>query len=183
LWIDNTSDNNKWVRGRRDFSGGGVAIEVKSTAAATRRHHIGSIDQLDLEDDSESVFLFSVGLTHDASSQNYLPDYLAIVFDQLVSSTGAPLFVARREFEEKLKSAGYDPTHEGIYRSGEGISQRHSLPPRLFAVENLNRLTYDNFVGNELPGGVTNVSYELNVSGEPLNFEESNSVFDTLISG
>jgi hypothetical protein len=172
---------DKWVDGRRDFVGNGVAIEVKSTASVTRRHHISSIDQLDVDPDVETVFLYSVGLRHDPGTQKRLPDYVGAVEAELVQDGGEPLLDARETFESKLASHGYEPKHGGLYASGDGIRQSPSLPPRLFNVEELERMTIDDFKNGELPTGVVSVSYELEISSEPISISGKTKIFDTMI--
>jgi hypothetical protein len=173
----------KWVQGRRDFFGGGVAIEVKSTAFRTRRHHIGSIEQLDSDPSQGRIFLYSVGLRHDPSVSGYLPDYVRQVRNQIVSRSATSLPAALEAFDEKIRSTGYDDDHEGLYLSGDGISQRTTLPPRLFDVEHIDRFRFTNLVGGELPRGVVSVSYDLEISGDQLTNSDANEVFDQLIGG
>ena len=173
---------DKWVQGERDFNGGGISIEVKSTSAATRRHHISSLSQLDIEDLSQEVFIYSVGLRHDPSASMFLPDYLRAVEEQLVSSNDEQLPVAFDAFANKLSGAGYQSDHEGLYRSGDGILQSTLLPPRLFRVQDINRMTINNFKNNSLPPGVVSVSYEIEIFSDPLSRPESESVLEALVS-
>ena len=172
---------NKWVLGRRDFAGNGIAIEVKATASATRRHHISSLSQLEVDSDSEKVFIYSVGLRHDPSTQKYLPDYIDAVESELVTSGGEPLPTAIEAFEDKLISYGYDPSHRGLYTSSDGILQSPLLPPRLFRVEDIDRLTISNFKNNRLPASVVSVSYELDISSPPLSINDKHEILDSMI--
>ena len=172
---------DKWVLGRRDFAGNGIAIEVKATASATRRHHIGSLSQLEVDSASEKVFIYSVGMRHDPSTNQYLPDYIDAVNSELATSDGEPLSTAREAFEDKLTSYGYDNSHRGLYTSGEGILQRPTLPPRLFRVEDLERLTIASFRNNELPASVVGVSYELEISSQPLSTNDKHEILDSMI--
>ncbi len=172
---------DKWVRGRRDFFGGGIAIEVKATSYNVRRHHISSLGQLDKDDDSEKVFIYSVGLRHDPSTLRCLPDYLQAVEEQLAAPSGNPLPAAQEAFERNLASAGYDSSHEGLYRSGEGILQNTVLPPRLFRVEGLDRLTISSFKNDQLPSGVVSVSYDIEIFSEPLSLSAMNEILDSLM--
>jgi hypothetical protein len=171
-----------WVSGRRDFSGNGIAIEVKSTAMATRRHHIGSIDQLEQSDNDVDVYLYSIGILHESSSNSFLPDYVQSVEDRIVDSSGSPLSSAVQAFRDKLSSVGYHSSHDSLYRSGDGIIQRSTLPPRLFHVDSLDRLTLENFVDDQLPPGVIGVSYELEISADPIAPDETLNVLDRMIA-
>ena len=154
---------------------------MKSTASATRRHHIGSLSQLEFDPDSEEVFIYSVGLRHDPSTQKYLPDYIDAVESELVTSRGEPLPAAKEAFENRLTTYGYDHSHEGLYASGDGILQSPILPPRLFRVEDLERLTISSFKNNELPASVVSVSYELEISSQPLSIDDQHEIFDSMI--
>lgn len=172
---------DKWVRGRRDFFGGGISVEVKATAHNVRRHHISSLGQLDKDDDSEKVFIYSVGLRHDSSTSKCLADYIRAIEEQLITPNGNPLPAAREAFEAKLASAGYDSSHEGVYRSGDGILQNTVLPPRLFPVEDLDRLTISSFKNDQLPIGVASVSYDIEIFSEPLSFSAMNEILASLV--
>ena len=151
---------------------------MKATASATRRHHISSLSQLEVDSDSEKVFIYSVGLRHDPSTQKYLPDYIDAVESELVTSGGEPLPTAIEAFEDKLISYGYDPSHRGLYTSSDGIPL---LPPRLFRVEDIDRLTISNFKNNRLPASVVSVSYELDISSPPLSINDKHEILDSMI--
>jgi hypothetical protein len=168
--------------GRRDFSGGQIAIEVKATASATRRHRIDSLSQLDT-DESEYLFIYSMGLRHDLSYRKCLTDYVDEIITQLVSIDGRPLTDARDRFEAKLNSAGYDRSHDSLYRSGPGILQNANLPARLFRVEDLERLRITSFKNDALPRMVVNVSYDLELSAEPVTRDDMNAALDAMIFG
>ena len=172
---------DRWVSGRRDFTGGGIAIEVKATAYMTRRHHVSSLDQLDTDDETESVFIYSAGLRHDPSGPRSLTEYIEAIEAQLVTPSGDRLPTAADAFREKLGSAGYDDSHEGLYRSGPGILQSTTLPPRLFRVEDLGRLQTTSFKNDELPTGILSVSYELEITSEPLSRLEADQVLDSML--
>lgn len=169
-----------WVTGRRDFAGNAIAVEVKSTSHVTRRHHISSLDQLTVEP-NEQVFIYSVGLRHDASGSNHLTDYIDRVSQFLIGSDGHPLPGANNQFQEKLRGHGYYSSHRGNYISGDAIMLNTNLPPRLFSVQNLDRLSIDNFKEEELPPGIVNVSYDLEISSEPISDNEKFGIFDTLL--
>jgi len=169
---------DKWhgpTGGRRDFSGSQIAIEVKATAATTRRHRIDSLAQLE-SDELETVFIFSVGLRHDQSFSKCLTDYAHDISVQLVGLDGNPLLEAREKFEAKLSACGYDRTHDILYRSAPGILQSANLPPRLFRVSDLDRLRLTSFKNDALPLMVVNVSYDLELSTAP-------DIFDSMIIG
>jgi len=172
---------NRWVLGRRDFAGNKIAIEVKATASATRRHHIGSLTQLEVDSEAEQVFIYSVGLRHDPSTQRYLPDYIDAVERELVTPDGQPLLTAKEAFAERLASSGYNTSHKGLYSSSDGILQSPVLPPRLFRVEDIERLTISNLKGNKLPTSVSGVSYDLDIYSQPLGISDKHQILDKMI--
>jgi hypothetical protein len=52
----------------------------------------------------------------------------------------------------------------------------------LFHVDSLDRLTLENFVDDQLPPGVIGVSYELEISADPIPPEETLNVLDRMIA-
>ena len=173
---------DRWVRGRRDFQGGSIAVEVKATAQATRRHHIGSLEQLTPDNDAVQVFLYSVGVRHDPASTVCLPNYVDRVRDKLVGSDGEPLPAATEVFESKLESAGYSFSHEGIYRSGPGMLLNQGMPAALFALEDIPRLDVTSFKDDRMPAGIVNVAYELEITADPLDAGRHRAVIDGILS-
>jgi hypothetical protein len=51
----------------------------------------------------------------------------------------------------------------------------------LFQVENLSRLTVNNFKNNQLPSGIVNVSYDIHITSEPLSITTMNEVMELMI--
>jgi hypothetical protein len=167
--------------GKRDFAASGISIEVKSTAANTRNHHIASLEQLDPLAPDGSAYLLSVGLRSDPQSERKLTTYLADVSAQIVLSTGEPDTVALYEFQARLASAGYDSAFEASYRSAPGIVPNPLLPPRLFRVSDLERLQLSSFKNETLPSTVTAIAYDLDVVGEALTENDAAGVVHDLL--
>lgn len=169
--------------GKRDFAAAGIAIEVKSTALNSRRHHISSIDQLEPLSPGELVFLYSVGVKSEPTYERTLATYLADVEQAIVDHSGSPDVVARNSFRVKAVSAGYDFSLEGLYRSQPGLLPNQAMPPHLYKVDDLERLRIGSFKNDRLPSMVSSVAYDLEISARPLNEAESRMVLVKLISG
>jgi hypothetical protein len=165
---------------KRDFAALGVAIEVKTTAHATRLHHFGSIQQLDPQSADEQVFLFSLGLRLDPSAPKKLPDFLADIEAGLVTKAGSPDDEAVSEFRACLKRYGYDSTLESFYRSQPGVAPPHLLPT-LYRETELDRVRSTSFKGDMLPTMVVNVGYDLEVFGTGLSSEAEEEVLERLL--
>ena len=156
-----------WDRSKRDFAAAGIAIEAKATAMSTRRHHIGSIDQLEPHG-AEDVYLFSVGVRLDPTAPRKLPDAVAEVRQLLVGADGSPDEAAQAQFDEGLVRYGYDHSQESVYRAMPGILNLH-LPPRLFRAADLDRLKLTSFKGDALPSMVSEVAYVLEAASQELS--------------
>ena len=165
---------------KRDFAAAGVAVEAKTTSHATRLHHFGSIEQLDAQTPEEEVFLFSLGIRHDASSPKCLPDYVLDVETSLLTRTGEPDSDGIAAFRQKLVRYGYDPIHESLYRAQPGFRPPH-LAPTLYREKDLDRVRLTSFRGDALPSMVVNVGYDLEVRGNGLTGEEADAVLERLL--
>jgi len=170
------------VGGKRDFAAAGIAIEVKSTALNSRRHHIASIDQLEPLSPNELVFLYSVGIKSEPTYERTVATYLADVEQAIVDHSGSPDVVARNSFRLKVTSAGYDFGLEELYRSQPGLLPNQTMPPHLYRVEDLDRLRIGSFKDDRLPSMVSSVAYDLEIDAPPLNEMESRTVLVKLIS-
>ncbi len=160
---------------RRDFAAQGLAVEVKTTSQNSRQHVIGSIEQLDPQLPSEKVFIYSLGIKLDASSERKLPHFIADVESQLISEQGAPDESALEFFGKQLASYGYRREHLGAYLGGPGYLKPH-LQGQLFDEINLQRVRYDSFIGGKLPAMVRSVSYVLDIACEPLEETEADAL-------
>ena len=62
-----------------------------------------------------------------------------------------------------------------MYNSGSGLLANPMLPPKLYRVEDLDRLRVTSFKKGQLPSMVTPISYEIDVSAEPLSDGEADN--------
>src|SRR5205807_507777 len=106
------------------FSGNGVAIEVKTTAADTRQHHVASLAQLEPQG-GEEVYVFSMGAKLDPGAPKKLPDFVAEVSELLLTPSGQPDGDLRLQFGECLQLGGYNPERENLYRGALGFMNFH----------------------------------------------------------
>ncbi len=168
-----------WDKAKRDFAAEGLAIEVKATALATRRHHIGSIDQLETHG-QETIFLFSVGARLDPTAPRKLPDIVNECRQLLLSLDGSPDEDARMQYDEVVQRYGYDASQEAVYRALPGVLNFH-LPPRFYRVSDLDRLRLTSFKGDAPPSMVSEVSYVLDVRATELSPGEEQELLLSLL--
>jgi Putative PD-(D/E)XK family member, (DUF4420) len=164
-----------WDRAKRDFAAHGLAIEVKTTSLASRRHYIGSLDQLDPHGD-ESVYVFSLGARLDPTAPRKLPDVIAELRSLLDPE---PLAVTL--FDQAVEKYGYNPALESQYRSLPGVLNFH-LPPKFFRVKDLDRLRATSFKGDRLPSMVSEVMYVLEITAPELHADEEEPLLRDLLS-
>jgi len=167
--------------GKRDFAGSGIAIEVKTTGLNSRVHHAATIDQLGVLDTGEELYLYSVGVKSEPTSQRTLPTYVEEIERQLVHSDGSADSAAESVFRQLLGASNYDPDHSEIYQSGPGIIPNPALPGRLFAVSNLDLLTIDSFKNERLPSMVRSVSYEFEITSEAQSNDVARGMVEKLL--
>ena len=166
-------------RAKRDFSGPGVAVEVKVTSSDSRVHRVGSLAQLEPQG-NEEVFVFSLGVKLDSSAPRKLPDYVADVFELLLLADGRPDGDLRRKFFDDLSLYGYDASRESLYRASPGFLNFH-IAPKLFREHELDRLRLSSFKNDVLPSMVLDVSYKLEIRSEELEPTEEQFVLRRLL--
>jgi|GEM_PF-3279154 len=166
----------------RDFVSQGLAVEVKTTTATTRRHEIGSLEQLDPQAPDEEVFVFSIGLRRDASAPRKLTQYVDDVRQMMVTPAGDPDAAALHAFKLRLEAYGYRDEDRGRYDEEPGYLPRAHLPGALFPEAGLARLRLESFVGGALPAMVAEVRYSLEITSEPLDAQTEDAVLHRLLS-
>lgn len=170
-----------WDLAGRDFLGGKVAIEVKTTARTARQHTINAMSQLlsDVSRTDERVYVYSVGLRPDRSSSFRL----MAAFDRvLVRLDGS----ARNQFVEcsrKYGSLGLDSALRGYYDLEPGFVITHS--PAIFQTDNSNEILRPNsFVGGVPPNRVSRIRYDFALEGLAAATEaERSEVYAELLVG
>ena len=167
--------------GAKDFASVGCFIEVKTTSGNSRRHHIPSIDQLEAASADGKGYLFSVGVKSDPTIPRKLPTYVADVINQLVRADGTPDTGTRDLMWEKLAAIGYRTNDEPRYLTAPGLAVNNGLPPKLFRVEDLDRIRLNSFKNDILPTMVTGVSYDLELLATPLTPADEESVLNEFL--
>jgi hypothetical protein len=152
---------------KRDFAAQGIAIEVKTTGRDQRIHQVNDMRQLDPQDESEALYVYSLGLKFDPTGPLKLPAIVQNVVAQLVHDDGTPDAEARALFKSQLGQYGYQEDHEEFYNASPGFLAPH-LEGRLYEESTLPRLRLTDFVGSVLPNGVRGVGYLLEITSEPL---------------
>ena len=168
-----------WDSASRDFSGIGVAVEVKATSHDSRRHSVHPMRQL-LPDPSrpdERVYIYSVGLRPDRSNSFRVLTAFDRVFARLDSD-------AQHEFAEKLGRYGGFGFHIELrshYELDPGFSLVHAAA--LFRVDNVpDILRPESFVGGAPPSRAKRIRYDLLLEGlRPAPPQERDTVFRQLL--
>lgn len=144
------------VGSRHDFQWPDRSVEVK---AAARRadgavlHRIHHLDQLS-DPEEGRLFLFSLHVVPDQLAHNTLPDLVERIASGL---RGDPH--ARDELSRKLGRRGYSPAHAHRYDTPYRVLWEH-----MYRVDaGFPRLTDASF-GGQLPNGVTDVSYVIDMA-------------------
>lgn len=164
-----------WDGAKRDFAAEGVAIEVKTTSLPSRRHYVGSLDQLEPQG-NEGLYVLSLGVRLDPSAPRKLPDIIRELRDLLGAEQHAVEL-----FDEAIRQYGYDPALESQYRSLPGVLNFH-LAPRFFRGEDLDRLRPTSFKNDALPSMVSQVMYILDITAPELPQDEETRLLATVLS-
>lgn len=139
----------------RDFAGNGIVVEVKSTARSVREHRITSLQQLELDAGEVSLFLYSVSVAPDFSSETRLCDLVERQLNRLGQYAA--------DFEVCLLGRGYDLRLANSYRLATPFATTR-FPVAMFEVnEELPRLRPSDFTTGALPSNVSDLSYTLNL--------------------
>lgn len=166
-------------RAKRDFSGPGVAVEVKTTSNVSRVHQIGSIAQLEPQGE-EDVYVFSVGVKLDTSAPRKLPDVVTDVANLLKTFDDLSDAELQKKYEICLEKYGYQMGRESLYRAGPGFLNVH-LAPRMFNEIDLERIRLTSFKNDSLPKMVLDVSYSLEMQAPELQKESEKAILDRLL--
>lgn len=168
-----------WDSASRDFTGDGVAVEVKSTGEDTRRHTVHPIEQVlaDPQRPGERVYVYSVGLRPDRSSSFRL---LTAYRRAASCLTGDAL----QTFNDQLRhygGSGFDPRLSAAYDLEIGFTLTHH--GALFRTDNVpDLLRPESFVGGAPPSRAKRIRYQLVVEGLPVcRAAERDVVFLNLI--
>lgn len=165
---------------KRDFAAKGVAIEVKTTGADVRAHGVSSLAQLEPQDPSERVYVYSVGVKTDPSAPRKLPLFIDDVEALLVERDGTPDIEAIERFYMQLLSYGFDVLQKARYEAEPGFLKIH-LAGEMYEETALDRLRLTSFIGSKLPSMVSAVSYVLHIMASPLSKGEKDAVIDGLL--
>lgn len=144
------------LRGRHDFVTDSVSVEVKTTCTATGPvvHYVARLDQLD-EPGAGELYLLSLRAVPDPLGAVSL-DALLIRARHAAATIGATCVAL---LDDRLRSLGVTPTHEGRYSERLRIAQQE-----LYRVgPGFPRLVLSTFPTG-LPAGITDVSYSLDTS-------------------
>ena len=152
-----------WDSATRDFKGGGVAVEVKTTGSAARHHWVHPIYQLLPEPStSEQVFVYSVGLRVDRSRSYRLTTAVERIFE-CVSGDAKQVFLGQLE---RYGGVGFDTGQKRQYELEPGFLV--TQPPTLYRVDQLRDiLRPESFVGDGPPDRVLDLRYRVNLDGLP----------------
>jgi hypothetical protein len=159
---------------KRDFSGPGIAVEVKTTSDDNRIHMISSLNQLDPQDLTEDVFVYSLGVRQDYSAPRRLKHFISDIEVQLIDSE-------RDVFHDRLSEYGYDLARPDLYDAEPGIAPFH-LTPCFYSEKGLVRLRHNSFVGGSPPPPVLLISYRLMMTGESVPTFGEDVLLDRLLA-
>ena len=146
------------VNARHDFQGDQVSVEVKTANTRTTGapvHHISGLEQLD-DPQSGKLYLFSLQVTDDALSNNTLHSLVNTVQKKISGD-----YLTLSDFNTKVVSRGYTLDDTGYPALGYRI-----LSERLYKVtDRFPRIVRRSFVTQELPSGISNIKYNLDMAG------------------
>lgn len=173
---------NAWkgyVNADRDYYANGIAIEVKASGSRNRVHMISSIEQLLLseEPEEEQLFVFSIGLSSDASR-----DYkLVTQIDNVERVLNPVLHDDFYDYLARYCGEGYHRNLRDRYNLETGFSI--SPPGGLIAIdENVDILRYTSFVSGRLPRDVDSVNYKARFENPDFSRKEIESIFSTMLA-
>jgi hypothetical protein len=159
---------------KRDFSGPGIAVEVKTTSDDNRIHMISSLSQLDPQEVTEEVFVYSLGVRQDYSAPRRLKHFISDIEVHLVDSE-------MDVFHNRLNEYGYDLSRPDLYDAEPGIAPFH-LIPCFYDEKGLVRLRQNSFVGGSPPPPVLSISYRLMMTGESVPTFGEDALLDRLLA-
>ena len=110
-----------WRNGSRDFSNGGVIVEVKTAGGKKREHLISEITQLEPRAGENEFYVFSTSATPDSSGNKRLPDYVSVVLKELSGPDQATLLTRLQNWWRG--GVGYDHGKRGQYKTDPYLSQ------------------------------------------------------------
>jgi hypothetical protein len=169
-----------WDSASRDFKGGGIAVEAKTTGSPARHHWVHPMYQLLPESGTkEQVFVFSVGLRVDRSRSYRLTTAIDRILDLLVDEP-KQLFLGRVRL---YAGVGFDTAQWRQYELEPGFFL--AQPPALYRVDHLQDiLRPEVFRGEGPPARVIDLRYRVSLEGLPaVNQVERELVLRGLLLG
>jgi len=152
-----------WDSASRDFKGGAVAVEVKTTGSIARHHWVHPLYQLLSEPGTnEHVFVYSVGLRVDRSRSYRLTTAIERILECLPND-------ATRVFLHQLSQyvgVGFNMGlwHQYELEPGFYVAQ----PPTLYRVDQLaDIIRPESFVQADVPARVLDLRYRVELEGLP----------------
>jgi hypothetical protein len=169
-----------WDSASRDFKGGAIAVEVKTTAGVTRQHWVHPMYQfLSEEQSDERVFVYSVGLRVDRSR-----DYkLTTAVERVLESLPTDLHGLFQERIEQYLGTGFSFAQWREYTLEPGFLV--SLAPSLYRVDHLIEiLRPQSFVGGSPPARALDLRYLATLDGlQPVNQTDREAIVAELLDG
>ena len=162
-WLFQKTDVTNAVNGwrgpfssRHDFEMKGKSIEAKATTnVQSRIHRIHGIDQLSPPKEGV-LLLFSLRLREEQSSDNNLPNLIALLQDKLKNNVEA-----LSKFENTLAVAGYSPIHNEEYSK----FKFRIVDEKLYEVKEGFPCITTHLFKEGLPNGVCQIRYSINLDG------------------
>lgn len=151
-----------WQPAGRDYSGSGIAVECKATAADVRVHTLAGMYQVlpDVNAAEERVYVFSVGLRSDPSSPFRLIEQVERIEAAIPSAEHASFRSRLRQYAGK----GFDLALREQYSLCAGF--RQTFDGVLFRTDILDGvLRPSSFVGGTPPSRTLRISYDLSLEG------------------
>jgi hypothetical protein len=153
-----------WDSASRDFKGGAVAVEVKTTGTELRQHWVHPMYQLlAATAEDERVFVFSVGLRVDRSRSYRLTTAVERIMERLPADASTVFL----DLLARYAGVGLTMSQWRQYELEPGFLVTQA--PALIRVDHLpDILRPEAFRADELPSRVTDLRYRVSLEGLPL---------------
>jgi hypothetical protein len=169
-----------WQPAGRDYSGPGIAIECKATAADVRVHALTGMYQVlpDINAAEERVYVFSTGLRQDPSSPFRLIEQVERIEAALPPTEHSSFRNRLRQYAGR----GFDLALREHYLLCAGF--RQTIAGALFRTDTLDGvLRLSSFIGGAPPSRALRISYDLSLEGAiRVGREERGSVLRGLLN-
>jgi hypothetical protein len=170
-----------WRNGSRDFSNGGVIVEVKTAGGKKREHLISEITQLEPRGGENEFYVFSTSATCDSSGNNRLPDYVSTVLKELSGTDQGTLITRLKNWWRG--GVGYDHAKRKQYQTDPYLSK--IFAGELFAIRPASTPPVEPLLNSSITAAANakDIQYRLDLNtATALSKSDLESVLDKLLA-